>query len=134
LVVTTAGGDRCAPVDYQGRFVVALTFRRRLELAWFLSKVESHLQRLHLLKKPKRHVARDVALVGSTFAAGVVVAGVVCGRRGWSRGASAVNGGGAPAASSERPAAEPDWEVTAADADRPRDFGPPAPVDGVREA
>jgi hypothetical protein len=90
---------------------VVLTFRRRLELAWVLSKVESHLQRLHLLKKPKkRHLPRDVALVGSTFAAGVVVAGVVCGRRGWSRSALAGNGEGAPA-----------------DADGPRDIGTPGP-------
>jgi hypothetical protein len=106
--------------------VVALTFLRRLELDWVLLKLESHLQRLHLLKKPKRHLPRDLALVGSTFVAGAVVAGLVCGRRGWSRAASAENGAGPPAAS-ERPAADTDGELTAAAADGPQDIGPPWP-------
>lgn len=87
---------------------MALTFLRRLELAWRLAKLESHLEKLLLLKRPKkRHLLRDAAVVGGTFAAGAVVAGVVCGRRAWSEAASdaasAWNGDGTPAASPEQP-------------------------------
>jgi hypothetical protein len=96
---------------------VALTFLRRLQLAWTLSKVETHLQRLLFLKKPKKHhVLRDVVFAGSMFAAGAVAAGVVCGRRAWSSDASAWNGDGAPAGSPRRhtPAPPPDRERTGA--------------------
>jgi hypothetical protein len=112
---------------------MALTFQRTLELAGVLSKVQPQLQRLHLVEKPKpkkRHLLRNVVLVGSTIAAGAVVAGVVCRRRGCCKGAAAGNGGDAQASSPEQntPDAEPDREGPATDADGPRDIGAPGPA------
>jgi hypothetical protein len=109
---------------------VALTFRRRFELAWVFSKVVSNLQRRHVLKKPKkRHLRRNVVVLGSAVAAGVVVAGVVCGRHGRSRGASPGNGAGAPPDAPEvpTPAAEPDRADPPTGTDGPPDIEPPGP-------
>jgi hypothetical protein len=99
---------------------MGFTFRRLLELARLLTTVDSQLHRLHLLQPPKkRHLARNVVLVGSTFAAGVVVAGALHGRRDRARTASAWNGAGWP--EPQTPAAEPS------------PAGPPAGTDGPAE-
>ena len=107
---------------------MAISLQRQLALASVFSKVESQLQRLHLLETPKpkkRRFLRTGVLLVSTFAAGVVVAGVVCGRRGFSRGASAGNGGDTLSSSPEphAPAAEP-----AINADEAQTTGIPTPA------
>jgi hypothetical protein len=74
-----------------GRFSMALTFQRSLELAGVFSKVQPRLERLHLVEKPKpkRHLRRKVILVASTIAVGALVAGVVRRRRScWKDGAA----------------------------------------------
>jgi hypothetical protein len=97
---------------------MGFTFRRLLELARLLTTVESQLHRLHLLQPPKkRHLARNVVLVASTFAAGVVVASAFHGRRDRARNASAWNGAGWP---------EPQKP-------EPSPAGPPAGTDGPPE-
>jgi hypothetical protein len=62
---------------------MVLTLGRRLELVGALSKVQPQLQRLHIVEKPKkRHLLRNVTVVGSTIAAGTIVAVAVFRRRG----------------------------------------------------
>jgi hypothetical protein len=83
---------------------MALTLQRKLELAGDLSKVQPLLQRLHIVEKPKkRHRLRNVVLVGSTIAAGTVIAVVVCRRRGCCKGAVAANRGEAGSPGQDAP-------------------------------
>jgi hypothetical protein len=100
---------------------VRFTFQTVRELARLLAAVESQVQRLHLLLQPpkKRHLARNVVLAGSTFAAGVVVASALHGRRDRARSAAAWNGAGWP--EPQKPAAAP------------TPAGPPAGTDGPPE-
>lgn len=79
---------------------MALTQRRKLELAGDLSRVLPLLQRLHIVEKPKeRHIVRNVIFVSGTIAA-AVVAIVYCRRQGCCSGAVvAGNGGDAQAGS-----------------------------------
>jgi hypothetical protein len=109
---------------------MALKFRKWLELAWRLAKVESLLQRLHLVQRPKqRFLLRNVVLAGSMFAGAAVGAGVVCGRRSRSRGGSTANGtgGSADAPEEQTPATEHDRARAPSDADAPPDIGPCGP-------
>jgi hypothetical protein len=102
---------------------VALTFRRQLQLAWVLWKLETRLRRLPLFKPKKNHLRRTVVL-GSALAASVFVAGAVCGRRGLSCTTSGAHAPGATAGSHEQhtSAAEPERERSATDTDGPRDI------------
>jgi hypothetical protein len=113
-----------------GRFQMALTLQKKLELAGALSKVQPQLQRLHIVEKPKqRHVLRNVILIGSTIAVGAVVAVAVCRRRACCGGAVAGNAGDAKASSPEQgtPEAEPHWDGPAIDADGSDDIGAQRP-------
>jgi hypothetical protein len=94
--------------EVPGRLSMAI-FQRTLELAGVLSKVQPQLQRLHLVETPKkRHLVRNVVLVGSTIAAGAVIAGVVCGRRGCCSGVAVGNGADAQSSSPEQNAPDPE--------------------------
>jgi hypothetical protein len=118
-MMVRAGKSKCP-----GRFSMALTFQRTLELAGTLSKVRPQLERLHLVEKPqpkKRHLRRNVVLVGGTIAVGALVAGVVWRRRGCRNGAAAGNGGDGQA-EQKPPDAEPDSEGLTAEADGARDI------------
>ncbi len=104
---------------------MAMSLQRKLELAGALSKVQPELQRLHLLRKPKkRHRLRKAVLVGSVIAAAAAVAVVVLRLRGGHNDAMARNTGdqtdGSP--TQDAPNTEPDPEEPAIDADRPRDY------------
>lgn len=92
-------------------------------MAGALSKVQPELQRLHLLRKPKkRHRLRNVVLLGSAIAVGAAAAVVVLRRRGGQNDeAIAWNGGesadGSP--TQDAPYTEPDSEGSAIDVDGP---------------
>jgi hypothetical protein len=108
---------------------MALTLQRTLELGGALSKVQPQLQRLHIVKKPKkRHLLRNVALVGSTLAVGAVVAVVVLRGRSCRTKAVAGDGQGTQARGQETPEAEPDWEGLPIDVDAPHDIAIPVPA------
>jgi hypothetical protein len=95
---------------------MAITLQKKLELAGALSKVQPQLQRLHLLRKPKkRHRLRNVVLVGSAIAASAAVAVVVLRRRGDCNDATAWNGGEAQDSSPKQdtPDIEPASEESA---------------------
>ena len=90
---------------------MALTLQRKLELAGDLAKVQPLLQRLHVVKKPepkKRHLVRNVILVGSAVGVGAAVFAVVFRRRG--RQESAVAGDGGYAQTGSTPQDAPGME------------------------
>ncbi len=112
---------------------MALTLQRKLELAGALSKLQPQLRRLHIVEQPKpkkRHLPRTVILVGSAIAAGAVVAGVVCRRRGGCHRAVAASGGDAQASSPEQdtPDAAPDWGRQATNPEGSQTIGAPRPA------
>ena len=96
---------------------MAMTLQRKVELAAVSAMVQPLLERLHLVEKPKeRRVLRDIALVGSGFVAGAVVAVAAC-RRGCCGGVAGNAGdaqAGSPASSS---GADPGLEGPATAAD-----------------
>jgi hypothetical protein len=61
---------------------VAVTLQRKLELAGDLAKVQPLLQRLHLVKEPKKRFAvRNIILVSSVITALTLVLAAVAVRR-----------------------------------------------------
>jgi len=95
---------------------MALTLQRKLELAGDLAKVQPLLQRLHVVKKPepkKRHLVRNVILVGSAIAVGAAVFALVFRRRGCQNSAVAGDGGYVQTGSTpqDAPAMEPQFDA-----------------------